>query len=39
MVALKIASKNFELESKGIINNANIENDLMDVEQLFDKYL
>jgi len=39
MVALKIASKNFELENKGILDNAGIEEDLMAVEQMFDQYL
>jgi cell division protein ZapA len=39
MVALKIASKNFELENKGILDNAGIEEDLIAVEQMFDQYL
>lgn len=39
MVALKIASKNFELESKGIVNDAGMEEDLNKMEQLFDRIL
>ena len=39
MVALKIASKNFELESKGIVNDAGMEEDLNKIEQLFDRIL
>ncbi|MCO6498869.1 MAG: cell division protein ZapA [Vicingus serpentipes] len=39
MAALKIASKNFELENKGILDNAGIEEDLIAVEQMFDQYL
>lgn len=39
MVALKIASKNFELDNKGTISSTNVEKDLIEVEQLFDNYL
>ena len=39
MVALKIASKNFELENKGIVNDAGMEEDLNKMEQLFDRIL
>ena len=39
MVALKIASRNSELEDKGILANANIQEDLMEIEQLFDQNL
>ena len=39
MVTLKIASKNFELENKGIINDAGVEEDLKKIEQLFNQYL
>lgn len=39
MVALKIASKNFELENKGIVDNTGIEADLIEIEQMFDRYL
>ena len=39
MVALKIASKNFELENKGIVDDAGIEEDLIKMEQLFDQIL
>ena len=39
MAALKVATRNFELEKKGILDGAGIEEDLMAVEQLFDKHL
>ncbi len=39
MAALKVATRNFELEKKGIVDNAGIEEDLIAVEQLFDKHL
>ncbi len=39
MVALKISSRNSELENKGILANADIEEDLMSIEQLFDQNL
>lgn len=39
MAALKLASRNFDLENKGIVDNAGIEEDLVAVEKLFDQYL
>ena len=39
MVALKMASNNHELESNGVITNAKVEEDLMAIEQLFDRTL
>lgn len=39
MAALKVATRNFELEKKGIVDNAGIEEDLIAVEQLFDQNL
>ena len=39
MVALKIASKNFELENKGIIDDAGIEANLTKIEELFNQML
>jgi cell division protein ZapA len=39
MAALKVATRNFELEKKGIIDSAGIEEDLIAVEQMFDKHL
>ena len=39
MVALKIASKNFELESKGIVDDAGIEANLTKIEELFNQVL
>mgnify|MGYP000173897093 CR=1 FL=1 len=39
MAALKVASRNFELENKGIVNNGNIEADLTQVEALLDQHL
>ena len=39
MAALKVASRNFDLENKGLIEGAGIEEDLIAVEQLFDQNL
>jgi cell division protein ZapA len=39
MAALKVATRNFDLEKKGILDNAGIEEDLMAVEQLLDQNL
>ncbi len=39
MVALKIASRNFELENKGIVNSAGIEEDLNKVDRLLNQLL
>ncbi len=39
MAALKVATRNFDLEKKGILDSAGIEEDLIAVEQLFDKHL
>tara|TARA_B100000809_G_scaffold43067_1_gene37348 strand:- start:1829 stop:2113 length:285 start_codon:yes stop_codon:yes gene_type:complete len=39
MAALKVATLNFELEKKGILDSAGIEEDLLAVEQLFDQNL
>lgn len=39
MAALKVATRNFELEKKGILDSAGIEEDLLAVEQLFDQNL
>lgn len=39
MVALKIASKNFELENKGILDDTGVEEDLIKIEQLFNQIL
>lgn len=39
MAALKVATRNFDLEKKGILDGAGIEEDLISVEQLFDQYL
>jgi len=39
MAALKVATRNFDLEKKGILDGAGIEEDLMALEQLFDKQL
>ena len=39
MAALKVATRNFDLEKKGIIDSAGIEEDLMEVEQLLDQHL
>jgi len=39
MAALKLASKNAEMEEKAIMGNDSIEEDLINVEQMFDEYL
>jgi len=39
MAALKVATRNFDLEKKGVIDNAGIEEDLIKVEQLLDQSL
>ena len=39
MAALKVASRNFELENKGIIDSAGIEEDLKKVDELLDQHL
>ena len=39
MAALKVATRNFELEKKGIVNSARSEEDLIAVEQMFDQNL
>lgn len=39
MAALKVASRNFELENKGILDNGKIEQDLTEVEDLFNQNL
>lgn len=39
MVALKIASNNYELENNGVVTNAKVEEDLTLIEQLFDQNL
>ena len=39
MVALKIASKNFELEQKGVIDGDKIEEDLTKIDELFSQLL
>lgn len=39
MAALKVATHNFDLEKKGILDGAGIEEDLIAVEQLFNQYL
>ena len=39
MAALKVATRNFDLEKKGIIDRAGIEEDLIAVERLFDQNL
>jgi len=39
MAALKVATRNFDLEKKGILDSAGIEEDLMVVEQLLDQNL
>ena len=39
MAALKVATRNFDLENKGILDSAGIEEDLMAVEQLLDQNL
>ncbi len=39
MAALKVATRNFDLEKKGIVDSTGIEDDLMAVEQLLDQNL
>jgi cell division protein ZapA len=39
MAALKVATRNFDLEKKGILDGAGIEEDLMMIEQMFDQHL
>jgi len=39
MVALKIASRNFELENKGILDNTGMEEDLNKVDKLLNQLL
>ena len=39
MAALKVATRNFDLEKKGILDSAGIEDDLIAVEQLLDQNL
>ena len=39
MVALKLATRNFDLENKGTLNGAGVEEDLIAIEKLFDNYL
>ena len=39
MAALKVATHNFDLEKKGILDGAGIEEDLIAIEQLFDQHL
>jgi cell division protein ZapA len=39
MAALKVASRNFELETKGILDNGKMEEDLAAVESLLDQNL
>jgi cell division protein ZapA len=39
MAALKVATRNFDLENKGVINDTGIEKDLIAVEKIFDQYL
>ena len=39
MAALKVATRNFDLEKKGILDSAGIEEDLIAVERLFDQNL
>jgi cell division protein ZapA len=39
MVALKLATRNFDLENKGVVNSSGVEEELIAVEKLFDKYL
>jgi len=39
MAALKVATRNFDLEKKGILDSAGIEEDLIAVEQLLDQNL
>lgn len=37
MAALKVASRNFELENKGILDNGKIEEDLKQIESLLNQ--
>jgi cell division protein ZapA len=39
MAALKVATRNFDLEKKGILDSTGIEEDLIAVEQLLDQNL
>lgn len=39
MAALKVATRNFDLEKKGVLDSAGIEEDLIAVEQLLDQSL
>ncbi len=39
MAALKIATRNFDLENKGILDNGKMEEDLTSVEALLDQHL
>lgn len=39
MAALKVASRNFELENKGVLDNGKIEEDLKKIEVLLDQKL
>lgn len=39
MAALKVASRNFDLENKGILDNGKIEEELTSVEALLDQHL
>lgn len=39
MAALKVASRNFELENKGILDNGKIEQDLTEIESLLNQNL
>lgn len=39
MAALKVASRNFDLENKGILDNGKIEKDLTEVEALLNQHL
>ena len=39
MAALKVATRNFDLEKEGVINSTGIEEDLIAVEQLLDQHL
>ncbi len=39
MAALKVASRNFEMEQKGILDGAGIEEDLKSVDELLSQHL
>ena len=39
MAALKVATRNFDLENKGVLDSTGIEEDLIVVEQLLDQNL